>query len=60
MKCFKHVFTFFAQAKVCYPYKAICIHQQIIQLQIPDTHTHTRATETKHSGHAARCEPTLK
>lgn len=32
-------FTFFAQAKVCYPDEAICIHQQIIQLQISGKHT---------------------
>ena len=42
----KNVFTFFAQTKVCDPDKPISIHQQVVQLQIPETQTrHVRTPD---------------
>lgn len=39
----KHFFTFFTQAEVCDPDETVCVHQQIVQLQIPDRHNKTIA-----------------
>lgn len=36
----QNFFTFFTQAKICDLHKAFCIHQEIIQLEIPWRHKH--------------------